>query len=350
MRLTSRSRPFVGIGSLIAVMSGLASVNYVAAQQFDPVCKPLQLQTLATKQSIDSGNGTQNGKACPAEGDVAAGLSVDQTKAHEVQSQLKNNFCAPGSAINPPSTPFEPISLKVADFKQLQQQVNALSKKSFPWGSPLGDLPTDRSLISRERLSALPGSIRVGEGDVVTLVAFVLGAGHSDVPGGESVNCKFPRCIDNDIHIALVQRPGSDECTSVTAEIVPHFRPAVWEKFDSPSFRTFLSNHPVMLTGQLFFDASHTPCRGNKKITPTQATAQGVRPDPSRGNPARSSSWEIHPVYAIKVCKSTSLTRCDAANEQAWIDFDKLPQRLHLRVSQILPGVLKGTNTSCANH
>jgi hypothetical protein len=341
---------FVSVTSLVAVVSLFGSINNVNAQQFDPVCKPLQLQTLAKKESIDTGNGTQTGKACPAEGEARADLSVAQTSAHKAQNRLKNNFCAPGSAANPPSTPLNPIILKVADFKQLQQQVNAFGKTTFPWGSPLGALPTDRSLIGRDRLSPLPGNVRVGEGDVVTLVAFVLGAGHSDVSSGESVNCNFLRCIDNDIHIALVQRPGNDECTSVTAEIVPHFRPAIWELFDSPSFRAFFSNHPVMLTGQLFFDASHTPCRGNRKITPTQATAQGGRPDPSRGNPARSSSWEIHPVYAIKICKSTSLLQCNAANEQAWIDFDKLPQQLHLTASQIQPGVLKGTNTSCANH
>jgi hypothetical protein len=43
------------------------------------------------------------------------------------------------------------------------------------------------------------GNIRVGEGDVVTLVAFVFRAGYSDIPKSESVNCNLPRCIDNDI-------------------------------------------------------------------------------------------------------------------------------------------------------
>ena len=346
----TRTRIFVRVGSLVAAIVVFGSVKPMSAQQFDPVCKPLQLQTLAKKQSIDTGSGTATGKDCPAEGKPAAALSADQTSAHETQNRLKNNFCAPGSADNQPSAPLQPPLLKLSSFNQLQKQVNAVDKKMFPRGSPFSDLPTDRSLIGKDKLSPLPGNISVGEGDVVTLVAFVLGSGHSDIPKGESVNCNFPRCIDNDIHIALVQKPGADECTSVTAEIVPHFRPAAWESFDSPSFRSFLSNHPVLLTGQLFFDASHTPCSGKKKITPKQAKAQGIKPDPPRGNPARRSSWEIHPVYAISVCKFTTTGKCKPSDQTAWLPFDQLPQHLHLKASQILPGVLKGTNTSCARH
>jgi hypothetical protein len=47
-----------------------------------------------------------------------------------------------------------------------------------------------------------------------------------------------------------------------------------------------LAHLQVRLKGQLFFDASHVPCRPGKPV-----------------NPARSSVWEIHPIYSVDVCK-----------------------------------------------
>jgi len=111
-----------------------------------------------------------------------------------------------------------------------------------------------------------------------------------------------------------------------------------------------VEHHPVMLTGQLFFDASHSPCSGKKKITQNEAEAEGIKQDPARGNPARMAVWGIHPVYAIEVCKSISLQQCKLADTQVWIPFDQLPQELHLQPNKIQPGVLKGTSTSCKNH
>jgi hypothetical protein len=62
----------------------------------------------------------------------------------------------------------------------------------------------------------------------------------------------------------------------------------------------------VRITGHLFFDASHRPCRGT-----------------SRPSPRRSSSWEIHPVYNIEVCVNTSLSGCRALDDSRWITLDE---------------------------
>jgi len=104
------------------------------------------------------------------------------------------------------------------------------------------------------------------------------------------VNCKLRGKEQNDIHIVLGRTSTADLCDSATAEISPHFRPAAWEQITETTLR-----HPVRIIGQLFFDASHSPCRNG----------QGP-------NPQRISLWEIHPVYAIDVCRSAALAACDA--------------------------------------
>ena len=55
-------------------------------------------------------------------------------------------------------------------------------------------------------------------------------AHYSNLGSGESVNCKRPDQESNDIHIVLGQTAEEkDECNSVTAEMSPQFRPAVWD-------------------------------------------------------------------------------------------------------------------------
>jgi len=58
-------------------------------------------------------------------------------------------------------------------------------------------------------------------------------------------------------------------------------------------------------TGQLFFDASHKPCRNG------------------RGSPKRSTLWEIHPVYGVEICIDPNMqcTVDSDANWQQLIDF-----------------------------
>jgi hypothetical protein len=54
---------------------------------------------------------------------------------------------------------------------------------------------------------------------------------------------------------------------------------------------------------QLFFDASHTPCKGQND---------------TKTNPKRVSIWEIHPVYHFEVCKFKTLAACPANDNSKW--------------------------------
>jgi hypothetical protein len=137
------------------------------------------------------------------------------------------------------------------------------------------------------------------EGQLVRMSAYILEAHTADyTSSGESVNCNFgtgakaknrvkedKAKTSNDIHIALVKSKDEErECTSATAEVIPHFRPESW---DETLFGTTLENHLVRFTGQLLFDAAHKPCTG---------------PNDEKTNPKRQSLWEIHPIYKVEQC------------------------------------------------
>jgi hypothetical protein len=235
-------------------------------------------------------------KHCDNDGDS----SGDSAK----QNEMKNRFCLPGS-------PTSPIELTFDTFKDLQTKAEAKGIHFGRVGDPPNDredLPQDRSLLVD--MVTINGQ-KVGEGSLVTLEGFVFKAKHSNVPKGESVNCHFPKLGDNDIHIALARtkngtKAGADECQTLTAEISPHHRSAIYNRFDTDP-RDFLKGKPqkpgkdklkgsplplqgarVRVTGQLFFDGSHSPCGSSH-----------------RGRSLRSSIWEIHPVFAIEVFEKT---------------------------------------------
>ncbi len=221
------------------------------------------------------------------------------------QNLVKNNLCATGAAIE---INFESIDRLQSDVDQMvaKHQISygqrAQPKKGKPKGPTGGPpQPNDRPKIGSGKLLTVDKnghSVKLGEGDIVTLDAFVLDAKHDDTfPfgfGGETVNCKNSLMEWNDIHIALGRTANMKECDSVTAEIIPHFRPSVWERFDSNSCTVGHVKNPlpvegirVRITGQLFFDGSHLPNSCSN-------------PHPG-GNPLRRAVWEIHPVYKIEV-------------------------------------------------
>src|SRR6185295_4882845 len=70
---------------------------------------------------------------------------------------------------------------------------------------------------------------------------------------------------------------------------------AQWERIVAQEL-----DHPLRVTGQMFFDGSHRPCVGEE------------------GRPRRISVWEIHPVYGIDVCKKKSLTSCRVNVADDW--------------------------------
>jgi len=205
-----------------------------------------------------------------------AGTATDKI----LESKAKNNFC--GNADSP-------VRLSSDDFMTLQKASDDLGQKKF----------TDRSVLHN---IATIGDSKVGEGTVVEFIAFVLDAHYSNVSKGETVNCKISGKPNNDIHIVLVQDPNDEPCTSVTAEMSPHFRPAGW----TDAAVNGASKHPIRVRGQLFFDSSHTPCRGNK-----------------RASPPRESVWEIHPAYSFDICKKTSIEACKNGTDDDWVPVDQ---------------------------
>src|ERR1043166_344216 len=233
--------------------------------------------------------------------------------ANDQQNAQKNNFCASTASITP-------VTLKT--FSALNDASNNAS--SIPKGEP----PPSRAALAN--IITLPSGKKLGEGKVLTFTGYVLDARHSNVDkdnpltagNGESVQCNLLGCAYNDIHITLAEDPNETKmCNTIVAEIIPHYRPPAWDLFDSPDYNNFFKTHPVKITGQLFFDGSHVPC-----------TAEGK----AGNNPARDNAkdferlalWEIHPIYAIDVCKFADRTKCDAAN--AWIPFSELKTWLGL--------------------
>ncbi len=227
--------------------------------------------------------------------DKTCGITGKNTKpsAQTEQNKAKNNFCASGA----------PVSLNFDDFSQLQQRVEEVH---MPFGKikagnrVIDNLPKDRTPL--QNILKLASGAMIGEGNVVVVEGFVISARHSNtkfsvfhgVPGGgESVNCNSGEIDRNDIHIDLAETLADigEHCKGITAEISPHFRPASWDRFDTDGNTKKaakgikeLKNARVRITGQLFFDASHAPCKDGQPATP-----------------ARRSSWEVHPVYAIEI-------------------------------------------------
>jgi hypothetical protein len=225
--------------------------------------------------------------------DSACGIKGKPTAApnSQLQNAAKNNFCATAPG-NQPET-FTP-----------QMLIDLQAKTHVKPGS--GQEPSDRKPLQD-----------LGEGKLIRMKAFLIEAHHADLGSGESVNCNGATEELNDVHIAFGAQANAQECDSVTAEISPHYRPASWneighyEKWNSstkkytpdPAMAARLKSLPYRVTGQLFFDASHSVC-----------------PCGTNCNPVRSSLWEIHPVYNIEVCKAGS--PCDENNDNDWLAFD----------------------------
>jgi len=279
-----------GISKTKSTKSAKSSKSACKKTAFTPACT---LPFDAIKQT-----GLAIDKTCGEPG------CADPTTAQGMQNAAKNNFCATGAPVT--VTP-----------NMLAQLMAAAQAKGVTSGSE-SQVPADRSVLKGFTI----GGVTLGEGTVVRMAAFVIEAHYADVSSGESVNCKIGSSAvgaakaqaANDIHIALGTSYGADECGSVTAEMSPHFRPAAWKVIagikpkDKATKPLALSQYPVRITGQLFFDASHRLC------------AAGV---PTSGNPARQSLWEIHPVYTADVCSNKTLSACKVDDDSVWTPLDK---------------------------
>ena len=289
--------------SLTFAVLSLLVVGAFGQQEFGTSFKDLPFSRIAVSHEIDT--------KCPPTG------ASDGNACHYAQNAAKNNF----------SAKVTPVALTIDDFSRLQ---NATQKRIDQGEIAFkGKYPEDRSRL--EKIIEVNGKW-VGEGNLVTLDAYVFGADYANTqynkdsqnrPGkGEAVNCNRPELAWNDIHIALSSEvaPQTDECDTVTAELSPHGRPAIWDRFhdglnaEVETLLPGLLRHKVIrmqqkgdeliyvrLTGPLFYDASHTPCKFNGK-TVTE-----------RQSPPRRSIWEIHPVYRIQVRNESN----------QWIEFDE---------------------------
>ncbi|HUI57707.1 MAG TPA: hypothetical protein VLY04_22170 [Bryobacteraceae bacterium] len=234
------------------VLAGIL-VAWLPAAQFTNACKAPQFPA---------------SKATPI--DTLCGTGGTPGGVDSAQNQVKNNFCAAG--------PAKPVT--VQDMVGLQQKVE--QDKSINFGNDR-DHPLSAKAgptTNRAPLTAM------GEGTQVVLQGFVLIARQE---GPESVNCgsSVPdKPVNHDIHIAIVDSASNQtECSGVVVEMSPHHRPTTWTQSAVEAAAT--GHFPVRVTGQLFFDSSHTPCQNGAPIS---------------GDPSRASLWEVHPIYKFEVC------------------------------------------------
>jgi len=296
------SKPFA-LGLFVSViLFGIAIAQQEPTKKFETELVELPFARIAEQHEIDRG--------CPATG------KADGNIYHYAQNAAKNNFTAKGT----------PVPLNFADFRRLQQA----SAKQIEAGKIVlqGKYPGDRTLL--RNLIKVRGKT-IGEGSLVSLQAYVFNANYANTKysklsdgrpaRGEAVDCDNPELDWNDIHIALSPdtKPNTDECITITAEISPHYRPALWSRFhdgQNPEIEALIpgllkqrivenqtpGSRPLRLrlTGPLFYDASHQPCvfAGDKVI--------------ERHSPERRSIWEIHPVYRI-----------ETYDKGRWLDLDR---------------------------
>jgi hypothetical protein len=234
--------------------------------------------------------------------------------ANDEQNAQKNNLCAPVSNITP-------VTLQT--FARLGAA--STDEPAIPKGEP----PPSRAKLAN--IIKLDTGATLGEGKTVTFVGFVLDARHSNVDrdnpltkgNGESVQCNLLGCAYNDIHITLAENPNEKAmCNTIVAEIIPHYRPPAWDLFDSPDYAAYLKTHPVKISGQLFFDGSHVPCKDGKAgFNPARDNAKDFE---------RLALWEIHPIYAIDICKHTDRSQCRVSDKTDWFPFTDLQSRLKI--------------------
>lgn len=247
---------------------------------------PFPLKTKAT--SID--------QTCGIEGEArktAEGKNKDLSSENRAQNRMKNNLCARGT----------PINLDFSDFQKLQK---AVDDRGIRYGGH-GKLPEDRSAL--KSILRLSNGKTVGEGTVVQYAGYVHNPRNSNVSKGETVNCNKSNKENNDIHIDILRDPDDPVCSSITVEIVPHYRPTVWSKDSLDQ----LKERPFRFRGQLFFDGAHQPCKSDYD---------------DKASPKRATVWEIHPVYAVDVCKKRKLAECKVTDESKWAP-------LHLAINPV---------------
>jgi hypothetical protein len=286
MQRSGEETSMVRLAFMAVYTSLVVAIESAGAQGLTPNCT-LPFQSISKHHPIDDN--------CAARGEVPDPPVAANDPAHALQNQAKNNFCATGT----------PALVTFTSFKKLQQKLDMKVPEAKHWTRD--KLPADRSVFLGVYTTSEGATI--GEGTVVTFAGWLMKLR----PGSkESCNCGTTNGEGKevtDMHLVVISssdRENTPECNSVTVEISPHFRPERWDG------HTLLSanDHPLRFTGQLMYDAAHRPCSGSP---------------PTRGyqSPSRVSNWEVHPVYAIDVCKNKSLSGCKANNASVWKPLDQ---------------------------
>jgi hypothetical protein len=266
--------------SAVAIPIAIPCATSALADSFPDHCQgqaPLPFYKIKVAHPIDA--------TCGIKGKLTS------SAASQLQNSVKNDFCVcPSSG--------RPETYTSAMLVVLQKNTKIRSGQGLE--------PTDRKPLRD-----------LGEGKLIRMKAYLFEAHHADLSSEESVNRNGASEDANDVHIAFVANPDDKECTSVTAEISPHYRPASWNEIGNfeiynassknyvvnPQNQSRLQAHPYRITGQLFFDASHAPC-----------------PCEVHCSPVRVPVWEIHPVYSAEVCPAGSA--CNEDSDAHWLSFD----------------------------
>ena len=155
--------------------------------------------------------------------------------------------------------------------------------------------PKPEDMDSTVSLAAMlaPGAdlTRFNSGKAATIRGFVIKVSHGGISHGESCNCKSQKASEVDIHIDIGLTPNAPPRQRVVAEITHRLRllkgmetpPVDWSK---AKIEQEFEGQFVEISGWLMFDTAHVN------------QAENTNP----GNPGnfRATSWELHPVTAIK--------------------------------------------------
>jgi hypothetical protein len=175
------------------------------------------------------------------------------------------------------------------DFASLQQQADDLVGENQ-------ELTAD----DRAKLKGLAlANGQVSEGDVVSIVGYLVGAPHPN--SKESVNCNLRGESNNDYHIPLSYDPNNTDFQGIVVEAIPQSRPDPWNLANLTQVEN--NQQLVMVTGALFYDNFHL--------------VNGDPNDPKRGQPRRFSLWEVHPITGFVVCTKLD-NSCDPSQPSDW--------------------------------
>jgi hypothetical protein len=175
-----------------------------------------------------------------------------------------------------------PIVLTFDDIPVLQKQADAVVKS----GPRAKVLAKDRAKLGNFTV----GDKHVGEGDLVSMVGFLVGKASANV--GESANCYLRGQANNDFEIRFAQKAHTSEKDAIVAEMIPQNRPKEWTL---AALRGLANDgRQILIIGQLMFDSHH-------KI----------------GDSPRFSLWEVHPTTRLLVCQRPD-NNCDPAVADQW--------------------------------